>query len=437
LLDQDDLKMNNLAHAVGNGLEGIRFRGQEFRAQKRFWHGTHRTVPPEETLERIMKHRKPVGLTRLADITGLDRIGIHTVLAHRPNCPTLANAAGKGYTLMAAKVSAAMEALEIYHAENLRLPQLVRTFEALVDEGISIPFESLPLTKNSMFHPHRAEYWALGWDIAGQREVAVPWVCVGMTPPEGQRPRRWMPFAIGTNGLAGGNHFLEALGAALYEVVERDAVACHRMAAGAGVHQMERVILDTIHSPLVRDLLDRLRAAGIKPAVYDCATDSDVPCYLAVIYDELLPNVGFYRGYGAHLDPAIAMVRAITEAVQARVITIAGSRDDFFRRDQLVNRFVSGKRGTDILESVPETVDARLRKDESTDSFEGDIHVVLGKLARVGLNQVIVLDLSHEEIGIPVTRVIVPGLEGYMFDHYRPGHRARAFIDQKGGQPAW
>lgn len=423
-----------MKNAVSKGSQitpEIRFRGEAFRARKQFWHGTHRTVPPEETLERILRYRKPVGLTRLADITGLDRIGIPTVLAHRPNCPTLANAAGKGYTLLAAKVSAAMEAVEIYHAENLRLPQIVKPFAELEKAGLAIPAESLPLTKNSMFHPHRPEYWAPGWDIMNQREVAVPWVCVGMTPPEGQRPRRWMPFAIGTNGLAGGNHFLEALGAALYEVVERDAVACHRMAATAGVHQLERVRLDTIESPFVADLVERLRSVGIKPALYDCATDTDVPVYLAVIYDELIPHVGFYRGYGAHLDPAIAMVRAITEAVQARVITIAGSRDDYFRRDQLVNRFVSGRRGTDILESVPETIDARLRPDEATDSFEGDVHVILKKLARVGLNQVIVLDLSHEEIGIPVTRVIVPGLEGYMFDHYRPGPRAQAFIEEK------
>ena len=36
------------------------------------------------------------------------------------------------------------------------------------------------------------------------------------------------------------------------------------------------------------------------------------------------------------------------------------------------------------------------------------------------------LDLTHPDVGIPVTRVVVPGLEGYMFDHYTPGPRAQA-----------
>jgi ribosomal protein S12 methylthiotransferase accessory factor len=81
----------------------------------------------------------------------------------------------------------------------------------------------------------------------------------------------------------------------------------------------------------------------------------------------------------------------------------------------------------DRLEAVPATLDAREMPDESTGSFEEDMAVMIGKLARVGLEEVFLLDLSHEEVGIPVARVWVPGLEGYASNLYTAGPRALAF----------
>jgi ribosomal protein S12 methylthiotransferase accessory factor len=244
--------------------------------------------------------------------------------------------------------------------------------------------------------------------------------------PRGQRPQRWMPFAMGSNGLAGGNHMLEALCSALYEVIERDAVACNRVAMSTG-YQSPRVRLETIESPLVLDLIERLDAAGIGTILIDCTVDTGVPCFMAIIHDLLVPQTGMHRGYGAHLDPAIAMVRALTEAVQSRVITIAGSRDDLFRRDRSVNRLAGGDAGIAAFAALTATVEARGLPSQALDSFGGDCNLLIEKLRRVGLEQVIVFDLSHEGVDVPVVRVVVPGLEGYMFDHYTPGRRARAF----------
>lgn len=407
---------------------GILFQTQVLRAAKQFYYGTHRVVSPEITIAKIQPHLSIAGITRLADITGLDRIGIPTVLAHRPNSPTLSNAAGKGYTTVAAMVSAAMEGIEIYHAENLRLEVLNFPYKELVESHIALPINRLPLTKRSLFHPAHPEFWVLGWDIINQCETAVPYSCVSMTPKE-QKPTRWMPFSMGSNGLASGNHLLEAIMAGLYEVVERDAVACHRVAVNQGVHQFQRVNLQTVETPLVLDLLERLQRASIVPLLYDCTVDTEIPCYMAIIYDERIPTFGLYRGYGAHLDPQIAMVRALTEAVQARLVYIAGSRDDFFRRDLAMHRLARSDEGIAALEAVPAVVDARVRCSEATDTFEGDVAIVLNKLQRVGLHQAIVCDLSHAEVGIPVVRVMVPGLEGYLFEHYTPGSRALAFIE--------
>ncbi len=82
-------------------------------ADKRFTRGTHRTGSPAETWERIKPHFAKTRLTRNADITGRDRLGIPVTLAFRPDAPTMANSTGKGLTREAALVSGAMEAMEL------------------------------------------------------------------------------------------------------------------------------------------------------------------------------------------------------------------------------------------------------------------------------------------------------------------------------------
>lgn len=399
--------------------------GVAYAADKGFDRGTQRTAPPEQTLERIRAVAPVVGLTRLADVTGLDRIGIPTVVGHRPNSPTLTVSGGKGFTTLAAMCSAGMEAVEIWHAENLRLQPVVETYAALRDLGLAMAAHHLPLTRYSLFDPDRPEPWITGWDLFGRQPIAVPYTVVSMgnTETGAHLPtRRWMPFAAGSNGLAGGNHLLEALAAALYEVVERDAVACCRQVDGG---LTGRVDLTTVTDPLVASLIDRFDAAEVSPYLFDCTVDTGIPAYMAIVADRRDPAMGLYRGYGAHLDPAIAMIRALTEAAQARLLLIAGSRDDYFTRDQRMNRF-SGDGRREHFEAIPAIVPADRHASGATATFQGDVRTVLERLRAAGLEQAVVVDLTHPELQVPVVRVVVPGLEGYMFDHYRPGPRALA-----------
>lgn len=400
----------------------VEINGVAHTADKGFFHGTQRTAPPERTLERIWAAAPTVGLTRLADVTGLDRIGIPTVVGYRPNSPTLTVSGGKGFTTIAATVSAGMEAVEVWHAENVRNEVIIESHAALARAGLTIPADALSLTKNSLFDAERAEPWVMGWDIVAGREVAVPFTAVSMGDSSHRPNNRWMPFAAGSNGLAGGNHILESVAAALYEVVERDAIACSRTADGGMSRQVD---LASITDPLVRTLIDQFDAAEVSAYLFDCTVDTNIPTYMAFVADRVDAAMGLYRGYGAHLDPAIAMIRALTEAAQARLLLIAGARDDYFGRDQRMNRFMGDGRGAG-LETQIATVDANAHVPSATASFHADIAVVLERLQAVGLNSVIVVDLTDPDLKIPVARVIVPGLEGYMFDFYRPGSRALA-----------
>jgi ribosomal protein S12 methylthiotransferase accessory factor len=93
--------------------------GIEPPVSKLFRHGTHRLLAPEETVARAGRFMPVMGITRIANVTGLDRIGIPVVMVCRPNARSLAVAQGKGLDLALAKASGLMEAVEAYHAEHI------------------------------------------------------------------------------------------------------------------------------------------------------------------------------------------------------------------------------------------------------------------------------------------------------------------------------
>jgi ribosomal protein S12 methylthiotransferase accessory factor len=405
----------------------IYVRGVPWRAAKGFVHGTHRCIAPDDTLARIRPIFPKVGLTRLADITGLDRLGLATTIAYRPNSATLASGAGKGFTRVAAQVSGAMEAIELDHAEQVARPAVRASFAELEEAGVAIPRDRLPLSRHPLFDPHRAEYWVAGWDLIGQCEVYVPYNAVSMVPHPHERARYPLALAADSNGLASGNHLLEAITAALLEVIERDAVSCHRFSEVRVGHVPPRVDLDRVEQPLVADLVGRLTAAQLAPVLLDCGVDTEVPVYVAYLFDRRVRHTGVAAGFGAHLDPEIAMVRALTEAAQSRLVFIAGARDDMYRHDDVYFRGLDTAATMTTMERIPPTIDPNRRRSEATGSFEQDIAILIAKLRRVGVDQVILVDLTRDDIGLPVVRVIVPGLERYASTQFTPGSRASAF----------
>jgi len=408
--------------------ESVCYRGKAYRCNKGFFQGTQRSVPPSETLERIRPYFPEFGITRLADITHLDWVGIPVTLAIRPNAATLSQGSGKGFSLDASLTSAAMETIEICHAEEPELPTFQMPYEHLPSSRIAV--EDLPFTKHCLFTEWWPYRWTMGWDLMKQEEAPVPWwlVHMGWHP---LRDRDLNAFQVSSNGLASGNNLLEAINAGLFEVIERDAVACTRYAWMTAKRPAPVVDQSSIPYDTVRELIDRLSQAGVAMVLFDCTVDTDVPVYMAYLHDLRVQGLGIYRGYGAHLDPEVAMVRAITEAAQGRVIYIAGSRDDVFRHSYLRLKAPDDNMVAPAIRSLPPTVDARQRLSEATKTFEGDTQIALRKLRQAGLRQAIVVDLSKPGLPVNVVKIMVPGLEGYMFDFYTPGRRAQAYATRR------
>jgi ribosomal protein S12 methylthiotransferase accessory factor len=75
--------------------------------------GTQRTLHAEETLNRVHESARTLGITRLADITGLDHVGIPIYSAIVPaSADAISVYTGKGLSPVDAKVGALMEAIE-------------------------------------------------------------------------------------------------------------------------------------------------------------------------------------------------------------------------------------------------------------------------------------------------------------------------------------
>jgi ribosomal protein S12 methylthiotransferase accessory factor len=129
---------------------------------------------------------------------------------------------------------------------------------------------------------------------------------------------------------------------------------------------------------------------------------------------------------GTHTSARIAFLRALTEVAQSRLTQIHGAREDTttadlrtrmgYERVRRMNRY--------WFEADSEVPFSALPSAEN-DDFLADIGAIVSALGRAGMTRVIVADLTREEIGVPVVRVIVPGLEVYAMDNERIGPRCR------------
>ena len=294
----------------------IRFWGETHSSSKRFREGTHRAVSPSETYRRIKPYLRSAGVTRVADITGLDTVGVPTTLAIRPNALTIACSSGKGVTRDQAMASGGVEAIELHAAETADLRSVRASYAELARDHTVPDARDLPLAQHSLFNPSWPFHWHQAWDLLHDAPVMVPLAVVGMSRSQALLSSLGA-FQVSSNGLGGGNTFLEAVTAALYETIERDAVACQSLAAHLSPHRIPVVPRElAVAYPLVAGVLDACDRARVRCVIQDCTHDTHVPTYNASVYESHGSKIGVVKGSGSHLDPEIAMLRAVTEALQ-------------------------------------------------------------------------------------------------------------------------
>lgn len=292
--------------------------------QKTYFVGTHRTRHPQETLEDIRPLLADYGVTRLADVTGLDDIGIPVVMAVRPLGLSLSVSQGKGSTSEAAFVSGAMEAVELWHAEHA-VPPPALTAPAR-DVPLSYRVGDLEQHKGSLLTEDTVMDWVPARSLVTGEPTYLPRDAVLM----GRQIRPdWRTYLVraSSNGVASGNGAEEAIVHGLYEVAERDALDALDQ-PGAVRHTVD---ITTIDDPHCQDMIDRVLACGAWMEICHVPTRFGFPCLLAYLWRED-QGASIVSGAGCHSSPVIALSRAVAEAVQTRLTFIAGSRDDITPR---------------------------------------------------------------------------------------------------------
>ena len=385
-----------------------------------------RTRDADDTFTRIEPLLRDYGISRVGNVTGLDRIGIPCHVAHKPMGTTLSNGSGKGLTTEASRISAVMEAIEQTYWEDVPPFSMAASASRMRADGLTIvDCELVPRMRHGLWNDELEIDWSPMTDLVTGDEVWAPTELISVRLPA----RRSAPtFIVGSNGLASGNTLDEAVLSALNELVERDANALHTLQGEDPPEDAfdTRYLCEMIGDP-VASLIETVERADLQLAVVEHTSDLGVPTYNAFILDKALTRAGAFGGLGTNLDPVVALTRAITEAVQSRTLIIAGARDDCFASGRLASVLASHH----WLVPDPGMVRPVIPENQSTGSILGDIEVMVSRLADAGMGQVLIHRYTEPGHPFHVVRVIVPGLEGYRFERYQPGPRGLAVLGRQ------
>jgi len=183
-------------------------------------------------------------------------------------------------------------------------------------------------------------------------------------------------------------------------------------------HTSRRLQAESLPPPL--DKLCRSAAdAGLTLLLRWQPNDLGVPFFSALLADTDRWHPGFLNsGFGCHPDPGVAVVRAVTEAVQSRACFIHGGRDDLCDYYRLFDGWPEARRRGHV-----EAVLAHWASGDDPVAFDDVpgpvVHGTLGQaydallcgLERVGLNRLLRVVYTPPTLAVQVVRIIVPGCE--------------------------
>jgi len=318
-----------------------------------------------------------------------------------------------------------MEAIELFHGEDLTARTRVATYRALASVADAVRPDSLCGTGVPL--PEDAEIaWIEGHDLLQRKACWVPWEVVH-TDYAFPTDHSSKHFLSGTNGLASGNHLLEALSSGICELIERDAVALWN---ARDLFERANCVVDlsSVDDDDCCALLEAYERAQLAVRVWDVTSDIGIPafvCDIPAARDDPGGGLRRFRGSGCHPSRTVALARALTEAAQTRLTYIAGIRDDLSDYEESPAQ----KLGAALLDAASESTEPRSFRDTAnfdSDDLAGDVRWELERLRSAGIERVIAVDLTRSDFAIPVVRAVIPGLEwDCSHPDYIPGPRAR------------
>ena len=369
------------------------------------------------TLSRIRPHFSELGITRLGELTGLDNLGLPIAFATRPNSLSLSVSLGKGADIDSALVSAAMEAAETAIAETPPEDLVRLTAAQARDRGRKV----VDIHRIARCHPHRLNEedqmsWIEAMDLVSGDRFLIPWSLVGLdhriNPPHFNNA-----FYVTSDGLASGNSRGEAVFHGICELIERDALASWQFAGDEEIRR-SRLTVAGDEDPRLPVILEAIAASNTSLQVYEMRTDTGIPCIMAVLgathRQSAAASSATCGGCGCHPSYGHALVKAITEAAQARLALVAGARDDFCAKhyepgDTAGLPAAGPARKRPSLNKLARALTGQ--SGSGKHDIDASVADVTRRLARVGIDQLFAIELPAEKFGISAVRVIATELQ--------------------------
>jgi bacteriocin biosynthesis cyclodehydratase domain-containing protein len=411
--------------------------------------GGYRIASPEQTFAKYERHISPItgALSRLTRVA-VDDEGLIQVYTAAQNLGGTAGdlsvlrsrlrrgSSGKGVATAQARASGLCEALERYSGDlqggeirerdsyrrlgeraihpnacMLYSPQQYHNRQQWNER--SSPFQHVP-------HPldeDRDIDWTPLWNLTRREFNYLPTSYCYYGHPE---PAAAYSCRADSNGNAAGNSVEEAILQGFMELVERDAVALW------WYNRVRRPALDlgSFDEPYIRALTDVYRTLNRELWVLDLTSDLEIPVFAAVSRRTDQAREEIALGFGAHFDPKIALLRALTELNQLGSAELSAARDERVDLNDDPDRQEWRKTATLANQSylAPAQGPLRSRRDYDvpwSDDLRDDVLRCQSIVERRGM-EMLVLDQTREDIGLPVVKVVVPGLRHY-WARFAPG----------------
>jgi ribosomal protein S12 methylthiotransferase accessory factor len=368
-----------------------------------------REAAAESLLPAAREMARRAGVTRLANVTHLDRLGLPVWQAIRPMSRALSVHQGKGASDAEAKIGALLEAVESHSAEGFDGHGPVCAFHALPEGGRAPTVSDFAVDRRRPPPPDQTFRWAEAQDLFEGTVLYVPWESVSLDLT------RHVPsvFDRASNGVAAGATREEAIAVALHELIERDAVTEWKARGMLGC--MEATIrLDTIGFSWFRHWRDRIEAAGAYLRLYHVPSITGTPVVACEISD-LGKEGAAYRamqGRGCHPLPEVSLFKALAEAIQGRATYIAGAREDLPTAHYKARAEVLVAFGLPLPPSM-DGIDFN-----AIAAGPKGLDALAGALVRAGYGRLAYVQLAHFE-PIHVVRAFVCGL-GSLVRRRRP-----------------
>ncbi len=416
------------------------------RPKRHLGSGGHRALAPEQVMARYRHlvspvtgvireiRRDPRGPTFLNSFSSGPNAALGMRGARRIRSVLRQENGGKGVTPEEAEVGALCEALERYsgrlQGDELRVRGSLRTLgDAAIHPDRCQLFHPRQFTGRARWNSaHSASHrvcdpfddeamldWTPVWSLTRRQHRLLPTGMLYFGTHTGGGP---VHVLADSNGNAAGASIEDAILQGMLELVERDAVAIwwYNRIPRPGVD------LDGFGDPWLDRLRDVYAGLGREVWVLDVTADLGVPTMVAVSRRTGTPREDIMFGFGAHFDPATALRRALTELNQ--LLPAVLDVDEMSGQDDPdAMRWWQQATVADQPYLVPDpTSPARTPADYSyvhTPDLADDIGTLRTRLENAGL-EVLVLDQTRPDVGLPVVKVIVPGMRGF-WARFAPG----------------